>query len=78
MVKNPPSNAEDMDLIPGWGNKILHAAGQLSPRSTMTEPVHSGTHTPQLERSPHTATKDPVYSREDPACCNEDPTQPNK
>ena len=42
MVKNPPSNAGDMDSIPGWGTKIPHAAGQLSPRAATTEPVHSG------------------------------------
>ena len=45
VVKNPPSNAGDSGLIPGRGTKIPHAAGQLSPR------------TPQLERSPHAATK---------------------
>ena len=31
VVKNPPSNAGDAGLIPGWGTKIPHAAGQLSP-----------------------------------------------
>ena len=40
MVKNPPSNAEDMGLIPGQGTKIPHAAEQLSPRITTTELVH--------------------------------------
>lgn len=30
VVKNPPFNAGDKYLIPGWGIKILHAAGQLS------------------------------------------------
>ena len=64
MVKNPPSNAEDMGLIPGQGTKIPHAAEQLSPRITTTElvhlnerapvpqttePTHSGTHAPQLQ-----------------------------
>ena len=33
MVKNLPSSAGDMGSIPGWGTKILHAAGQLSPRT---------------------------------------------
>ena len=28
VVKNPPSNAGDVDLIPGRGTKIPHAAGQ--------------------------------------------------
>ena len=27
VVKNPPSNAGDSGSIPGWGNKIPHAAG---------------------------------------------------
>ena len=30
VVKNLPSNAEDVGLIPGQGTKIPHAAGQLS------------------------------------------------
>ena len=33
MVENLPSNSRDMGLIPGQGTKILHAVGQLSPRS---------------------------------------------
>ena len=31
MVKNSPSNAGDMGLIPGRGTRIPHAVGQLSP-----------------------------------------------
>ena len=34
VVKNPPSNAGDVGLIPGWGTKIPHATGQLSPHTT--------------------------------------------
>ena len=30
VVKNPPSNAGDMTLIPGWGAKTSHATEQLS------------------------------------------------
>ena len=30
MVKNLPSNAGDIGLIPGWGTKIPHTMGQLS------------------------------------------------
>ena len=30
MVKNLPSNAGDVGLIPGQGTKIPHATGQLS------------------------------------------------
>ena len=37
MTKNPPSNAGDMGSIPGWGTKIPHAMGQLSPCTTTTE-----------------------------------------
>ena len=38
VVKNPPYNAGDADSIPGQGTKIPHAAGQLSPSATTTEP----------------------------------------
>ena len=31
VVKNLPSNAGDTGWIPGWGTKIPHARGQLSP-----------------------------------------------
>ena len=37
MVKNLPSNAGDAGSIPGWGTKIPHAAGQLSPCATTRE-----------------------------------------
>ena len=48
VVKNPPSNAGDTGSIPGRGTKILHAAGQLSPRTATTELVHlTGAHMPQ-------------------------------
>ena len=50
VVKNLPSNAGDAGSIPGWGTKIPHAAGQLSPRATTTEPVRSGARVPQLGR----------------------------
>ena len=39
VVKNPPSNAGDPDLIPGRGTKILYSAGQLSPLTVTTEPL---------------------------------------
>ena len=92
VVKNLPSNAGDTDSIPGQGTKIPHAVGQLSPCTATielaclnerarvlqtTEPMRSGAHTPQLERSPSTATKrprtvtkDPTSLNEDPMCCN--------
>ena len=30
VVKNPPCNASDVGLIPGWGTKIPHTGEQLS------------------------------------------------
>ena len=57
VVKNLPSNAGDTGSIPGWGTKIPHTAGQLSPCATTielmrlnkrarvpqtTEPMHPG------------------------------------
>ena len=35
MVKNPPSNAEDMGSIPGQGTKSRRAAEQLSPPQSL-------------------------------------------
>ena len=40
VVKNLPSNAEDAGSIPGPGDKIPHALGQLSPQATTIKPVH--------------------------------------
>ena len=57
MVKNPPSNAGDRGSISGRGTKIPHAVGQLSPLAATTEPTRSVARPPQLERSPHAATK---------------------
>ena len=39
MVKNPPSNARDVDSIPGGVTKIPHASGQLSLCTATTEPA---------------------------------------
>ena len=39
VVKNPPSNAGDRGSIPGGGNKIPRAAGQLSLLVTTSELV---------------------------------------
>ena len=50
VVKNPPANAGNMDLIPGPGIKIPHAIGQLSPWATISEPTLSRAHTLQLEK----------------------------
>ena len=57
VVKNPPSNAGDVGSIPGWGTKIPHAAGQLSPCAATPEPA----------RSAATSEK-PVRHNEEPAC----------
>ena len=40
VVKNPPYNSGDAGLIPGQGNKIPRAAGQLSPSAATTELAH--------------------------------------
>ena len=39
VVKTLPSNAGDTGSIPSWGTKIPHAAGQLNPCATTTEPA---------------------------------------
>ena len=39
VIKNPPSNAGDAGLTPGWKPKIPHALGQLS-RCTTTRETH--------------------------------------
>ena len=49
VVKNPPSNAQDLGSIPGRGTKIPHAAGQLS-----TTPSPTGA----PEQRPITAKKE--------------------
>ena len=41
VVKNLPAKAGDVDSISGWGIKIPHASGQLSPSATTTEPTCS-------------------------------------
>ena len=63
VVKNPSCNAGDASLIPGQRTKIPHAAGQLSPHATTTELMRSGTCMPQLERSPHTTTREKPVRR---------------
>ena len=50
MVKNPLSNAGDVGSVSGWGTKIPHAVGQLSPCAATTEPAHSGALESQLEK----------------------------
>ena len=42
VVKNPPANAGDIGFEP-WSGKIPHAAEQLSPCATTTEPTRHTT-----------------------------------
>ena len=51
VVKNLPPRAGDAGLIPGWGAKISHATGQLSPRSAPRSP-----HATMREPLPHATT----------------------
>ena len=51
MVENSPFNAGDAGLIPGWGNGIPQAMGQLNPRATTQEPGY--------------CNKDPTWSNQD-------------
>ena len=53
MVKNPPCNADDGDLIPGQGTKIPHAVEQLSPHAGTTEPVCHNYWRPRALRPAH-------------------------
>ena len=39
MVENLPANAGDMGSSPAWSGRIPHAAEQLGPCATITEPV---------------------------------------
>ena len=65
MVKNLPTSAAVTGSTPGQGTKIPTYHGTTKPmRAPTTEPA------PQLEKSPHSAAKDP-------ACSNEDPTGHN-
>ena len=56
VVRNLPSNAGNLGLIPGRGTKIPHATGQLSPHAL--EPARTRTR------------ETPVCCNEDPACQN--------
>ena len=51
MVENPPSKAGDINSIPGQGTYVPYATEHLNPCAATTEPAHSGTPIPQLERS---------------------------
>ena len=55
VVKNPPCNAEDGGLIPGWGTKMPRASGQLSPCAPTTEPYHHNERSRMMQLRPDTA-----------------------
>ena len=48
VVKSLPLSSGDLGSVPGWGTKILHASGQLSPLAAATEPSRSAALEPQL------------------------------
>ena len=54
VVKNPPSNAGDMGLIPGQGTKTPHALGQLSPCAAIREASSPQVLSPHSTRKTHT------------------------
>ena len=59
VVKNPPSNAMDAASIPGQGTEISHAAGQMSPRTTTTEPLRRN-YRAHILWNPHATTTEPA------------------
>ena len=63
MVRNPACNAGDVGgLAPGSGTKILHAAGQLSPRVSTRESL--------------CCNREFTRCKEESTHSNEDPVQP--
>ena len=85
MVKNPPSNAGDSGSIPGWGTRVPHAAGQLSPLTTTRHyrsllPAMKTQHShkqkqnkPKKETNTHcksTAVVDALVVKSCPTLCN--------
>ena len=65
MVKNlPPMQGTEVGLIPGWGTKVPHAAGQQSPSAATREPAscnYRGCAT--TRESPHAAVEDSVQPK---------------
>ena len=85
MVENLPSNAGDMGSISGGGTKIPHAAGQLSPCATATEPppLKEREACVTLLRPCPSTRKKPMHHncwacapQEKPVCHDKDPIQP--
>ena len=52
VVKNPPSNARDVGLIPDQETKTPHVMGQLSPCTPTREPIHLNDWAPVLQQRP--------------------------
>ena len=69
MIKNPPSNAGVIGLIPGVGTKIPQPVGQLSPHGATTESALCNRRSPQEKSVPH---------REEVMHLNKDPEEVHK
>ena len=69
VVKNPPASAGDTGSSPGQGTKIPHAAEQLSPCATTTEPANLE---PVLCNERSHRNEKPAHHNEEwpPACRN--------
>ena len=67
VVKNPTFNSGDAGSTTGWGTKIPHATGQLSPSTTTTEfaCLSERARMPQLQ-SPR--SQEPTCRKEKEAC----------
>ena len=65
MVKNLACKAGDPGLIPGWGTKVLHSKGQLTPFTTTNEPVPCNKRSCKMQaKISHAAIKGPMQPNE--------------
>ena len=81
MVKNLPSNSEDVCSVPGQGIKIPHAQGQLSLYGAATKPTCPSWRDACVQgRAPHASSKSQCSSPHTPAgekpACKEGPHMP--
>ena len=60
MVKNLPSNAGHVGLIPGQGSKIPHAVGQLNPRAIIIESPCAANYRAHVIWNLRTTTTEPM------------------
>lgn len=72
LVKNPPFEAGDAGLIPGWGSETPEAAGQLNLGGTAGEPEHCSAERLRAWASPES----PEHTARKAQCCEEGPGQP--